>query len=99
MYGFRPHRNVLSCHFLVSTLMQLVQAKRVQGFYAAAMDLKSAYDTVSRPLLWQQLTRIGCSAHTLLVLENIYSDTQYALSAAGHVCAPFAGGLFDQLNR
>jgi hypothetical protein len=89
MYGFRPRRNVLLCHFILATLMQSVHARVTPPFYVAAMDLQAAYDTVDRGLLWQQLHDMGCSQHFVSILQNIYSSTQYALSVDGHMCPPF----------
>jgi hypothetical protein len=90
MFGFRPKRGITACQFVTMTMMQAAENGHLRsGFYAAAMDLNKAYDGVNRELLWQQLHDIGCSRHFVRILQDIYSDTSYALMLRQHVCTPF----------
>lgn len=71
--GFRSGRGCQDNIFCLMTLSQMFMArkKKLIGIF---VDFKRAFDSVSHPLLWQKLYRLGISRKLICILNNIYSN-------------------------
>jgi hypothetical protein len=61
--------------------------------YLAFVDLKQAYDRVSRPLLWTALDFIGVQGAFLAAIQSLYSDVQMAVRLPSGPSPYFPCGL------
>ncbi|CAJ1066317.1 uncharacterized protein LOC109084930 [Xyrichtys novacula] len=63
---------------MVFVLRQLLEKSREQckDLYIAFIDLSKAFDTVSRELLWKQLSKLGVPSKFLSVLQQLYDGMQ-----------------------
>lgn len=55
--------------------------------YACFLDLKAAYDSVQRPLLWQALQRLGVHGRMLAALQSLYEDSTVRINITGKLGA------------
>ncbi|KAK4695381.1 hypothetical protein P7C70_g8559, partial [Phenoliferia sp. Uapishka_3] len=66
--GYRTEANILTLDHILD------QARRAgKDVYVAFVDLKKAFDTVSRGLLWQKLQHLGCSDKVFDLICTLYS--------------------------
>ncbi|KAK4695036.1 hypothetical protein P7C70_g8630, partial [Phenoliferia sp. Uapishka_3] len=66
--GYRTEANILTLDHI------LEQARRAgKDVYVAFVDLKKAFETVSRGLLWAKLRRLGYSGKVFDLLRTLYS--------------------------
>ncbi|KAK4702956.1 hypothetical protein P7C70_g3260, partial [Phenoliferia sp. Uapishka_3] len=66
--GYRTEANILTLDHILN------KARRAgQDVYVAFVDLKKAFDTVSRGLLWQKLRLLGCSGKVFDLIRTMYS--------------------------
>ena len=68
--------------FVVRTLIEKAKADR-QPLYSCFVDLKKAYDTVPRDLLWEKLQRIGVHGAFLRGVQALYADVPMAVQFEG----------------
>ena len=80
--AFRPHLSTLHPTFALQTMIDLAKSKR-KTLYCCFLDLKSAYDTVDRPLLWTVLARLGIHDQMLHAIQSLYAVAQYAMKVGG----------------
>ena len=66
--GFRPDRSTTDIMFVVRRLQE-VGRKAGVTLFMCFIDLKMAYDTVDRTLLWQVLTCIGVPPQMTAVIR------------------------------
>jgi len=64
----------------ILTLNLIAQRRREFGSptYAAYVDLRSAFDSISRPALWLLLSRLGIPGKIINLMKSLYDQ-----SAAG----------------
>ena len=56
--------------------------------YVCFLDLKSAYDRVSRPVLWQVLQRLGLHGSMLQAIQSLYGSATVAMKISGRQGLP-----------
>ena len=69
--GFHPHRSTTNIMFTVHRLQEMGRKARVPLF-VCSIDLKKAYDSVNRTLLWQVLTRFEVPPQMLEVIRQLH---------------------------
>ena len=85
--GFRKGRCASDNLFVLNTIM--AKAKECgQQVHRAFIDIKKAYDTVSREILWNKLSRLGFGPIFIKCLKNIYSDDCITSSIGGRKTRP-----------
>ncbi len=80
--GFRPR---LSTAHQLFTLQHIIdkQLHNGQPLYCCFVDLKSAYDKVQRPNLWQTLRQLGITGNMLAAVQSLYSGSKMAIKING----------------
>jgi hypothetical protein len=80
-----------SCEELVVTLEALSHTRRVEGkpLFAAFLDLRKAFPSVRRELLWQRLYDMGVSTDFIRVLQSLYADTRATVRGPKGYTPPF----------
>ena len=69
--GFRPGKGCIDRLFTVVNMIH----NRLMGNksnFVAFIDLRKAYDSVNRDLLWKKLQRIGISKKMIIMIKNLY---------------------------
>ena len=86
--GFTPGKSTTD---RILALRVLVERRREfrQGFFAAYVDLKKAFDSVHREALWDLLGFRGIPAAILGLLVALYSGTESAVKCGGGVSSFF----------
>ena len=69
--GFRPGRTTMDHAFVLS---ELVRSRKSSGLdsHICFLDIRKAYDTVSRESLWKRLLDIGVDGKMWRVIRNMY---------------------------
>ena len=80
--GFRPKLSTLHSVFALQHFVDKAKADGDQ-LYTCFLDLKSAYDSVQRPLLWQVLQRLGVHGSMLAALQSLYRDSVLTINING----------------
>ena len=85
--GFRPGHSVIHQIF---SLQHMVDKQKQAGqcLYICFLDLKSAYDRVSRPVLWQDLQRLGLHGNMLQAIKGLYGSATVAVKINGQQGLP-----------
>ena len=96
--GFRVQRSPLDQALCLHDLMHDYFLKRHHYPCVAFLDIKSAYDTVDRRVVWRAL-QVGSdmSPPLLGLLMNLFDDVQVSVLISNHTSAPFhiATGLLQ----
>jgi exonuclease III len=82
--GFRRNLSTTDQLFLLQHFIDKHKHAR-KSLYACYVDLKSAYDLVSRPVLWWCIQRKGVHGTFLRALQSLYASPRYAISVGGLV--------------
>lgn len=80
--GFRPRFSTVHQLFTLQHFIDHRKAQKVPLF-CCFLDLKGAYDRVSRPLLWIALQRLGIHGHMLGAVQSLYSGCDIAINVDG----------------
>ena len=81
--GFRQGRGTLD---QIATLQEwIVQSKRdKRNRHMAFLDIKAAYDSVDRQLLWSKCRNRGVPLHTVQMLQSLFDTNEAFVAIAGH---------------
>jgi hypothetical protein len=80
--GFRKGRSGAENNFVLNTILAMCAAKGKKP-HMAFIDIKKAYDTVSREILWKKLTKLGLGGSFLGMLQAIYTDDRLVTEVNG----------------
>jgi len=86
--GFRSKRSTID---LIACLQEaIIQRRRINGRYPilAFLDIKAAYDTVLRPLLWNKIAKAGASTKLLAILRSLFDSNTSCVIVNGHMSDP-----------
>ena len=83
--GFRPDRSTTDVLFVVRRLQE-VGRKAGVSLHMCFTDLRKAYDTVDRTLLWQVLTRIGVPPQMIAVIRQLHDGMRACVRPDDGVC-------------
>lgn len=72
--GFRKGRSCLDNLFSLMSIIQIHLSKEKTVVYAAFIDFKGAFPSVSHHLLWKKLSNLGVSTKIIKILEQFYSN-------------------------
>lgn len=82
--GFRPRFSTVHQLFTLQHFIDHQKALKVPLF-CCFLDLKGAYDRVSRPLLWLALQRLGIHGHMLGAVQSLYANCYIAITVEGKI--------------
>lgn len=90
--GFRTRYRTGINTFVLS---QILQRARLEGrdLFVAFVDLKKAFDSVSRPLLWAKLRALGAQGRLFDLIRSIYGSLESVVRAGGEESDPFSGEM------
>ncbi|KAG0931012.1 hypothetical protein G6F32_011821 [Rhizopus arrhizus] len=88
--GFRPRRSALDQALCLHELMQSYYRRSHRFPVVAFLDIKSAYDTVDRRVIWDALSRSGASSPFLSLLVHLFDDVSVSVLVSNHSSAPFS---------
>ena len=82
--GFRKGRSGAENTFVLNTILAMCAAKGKKP-HLAFIDIKKAYDTVSREILWRKLIKLGLGGSFVGMLQAIYTDDRLVTEVNGEV--------------
>ncbi|KAG1437978.1 hypothetical protein G6F56_012842 [Rhizopus delemar] len=89
--GFRPRRSALDQALCLHELMQSYYRRSHRFPVVAFLDIKSAYDTVDRRVIWDALSQSGAASSPLLsLLVHLFDDVSISVLISNHSSAPFS---------
>ncbi|KAG1452232.1 hypothetical protein G6F56_007873 [Rhizopus delemar] len=88
--GFRPRRSALDQALCLHELMQSYYRRSHRFPAVAFLDIKSAYDTVDRRVIWDALFNSGASGPLLPLLVHLFDDVSISVLISNHSSAPFS---------
>ena len=81
--GFREDRRPEDHLFTLSTIIDYHKHHK-KPLYLCFVDVKSAYDTVNRGILWQILVRLGLGHSFVTLLNSLYNNNTRTITWKGH---------------
>jgi hypothetical protein len=86
--GFRQQRSCGDQIFVLRKLSDLALGAQ-QRVYVAFVDLRKAFDSISRPALWVILRRRGVPEELISILADLHRDTTCRVRVGGHRSGEF----------
>ena len=90
--GFRKLFRTADHIYVLKTIINMKMSKG-ERLYAAFIDFKKAYDTVSRSILLDSLHSIGVGSKFAENIKAIYNQVQYTIKVKGKVMDPISSNL------
>eukprot|EP00923_Selenidium_pygospionis_P040756 GHVN01070515.1.p1 GENE.GHVN01070515.1~~GHVN01070515.1.p1 ORF type:complete len:1235 (-),score=133.71 GHVN01070515.1:257-3961(-) len=91
-YGFRPARSCIDCIFIMRLLIEKSIEHR-QQLHAAFVDIRRAFDTLSRSHIFDTLVRRGAPPKLVRLIRHLHEGTTAQVEMNNEV-----GGLFHVEN-
>lgn len=88
--GFRPRRSALDQALCLHELMHAYFLKHHHYPVVAFLDIKSAYDTVDRQVIWNALESSGTPLPLLSLLSHLFDDVTVSVLLSNHSSSPFS---------
>lgn len=88
--GFRPERSPLDQALCLHDLIHDYFLTHHHHPVVAFLDIKSAYDTVDRRVIWDALARSSLPSPLLRLLIHLFDDVEVSVLISNHRSAPFA---------
>ena len=88
-HGFRTNRNCNQANYILNTIRNSCLKFGID-LYACYIDLKKAYDTVDRELLWKILKYIGLAPNLIAVIKALYDNSFSAIRLNGEISEFFS---------
>ena len=88
--GFRPGRSALDQALCLHDLMHTYFAHHHHFPTIAFLDIKAAYDTVDRRIIWNALARSNASPPLLSLLQHLFDDVSISVLLANQTSRPFS---------
>ena len=88
--GFRHRRSALDQVVCLQDL--ITQYFRLRHHYPvmAFLDIKAAYDTVDRQVIWDELTRADAPRSLVMLLQNMFNEVTVSVLLANHISTSFS---------
>jgi hypothetical protein len=87
--GFRIRRSALDQALCLHELIQIHRLRHRSDPVLAFLDIKAAYDTVDREIIWQRLYDHGTPAALTTLLQNMFDDVSITVVGNNYVSEPF----------
>jgi len=87
--GFRVGRSVEDNIFILNSIIEAAKWRR-SPLILAFIDVRKAYDTVNRAILWKKLGNMGISKAFVGLLQSLYRDTKRSIEWKSYITPAFA---------
>jgi hypothetical protein len=87
--GFRSRRSPLDQAMVLHDLIGIYRRQHRAYPVVCFLDIKAAYDTVDRRVVWQSLARTGTPAGYLGLLAHLFEDVHVSVSIDNHSSTAF----------
>ncbi|KAG0996410.1 hypothetical protein G6F25_013838 [Rhizopus arrhizus] len=77
--GFRPQRSALDQALCLHDLIQEYNRRRRHFPVVAFLDIKAAYDTVDRRVIWQSLLAVSAPFALVSILAHLFDDVSISV--------------------
>ncbi|KAG2171654.1 hypothetical protein INT43_008034, partial [Umbelopsis isabellina] len=86
--GFRPQRSAMDQALCLHELMHMQRQRQHRPTVVAFLDIKSAYDTVDRNIIWQTLASHGTNTGLLSLIKHLFDDVTTSVLLSNQTSAP-----------
>ena len=86
--GFRKERSTIDMIFTARQLQEMSREQH-QNLYMVFIDIKKAYDTVNREMLWNIMHKFGCPDKFISIVRAFHDGMKASVSVGGNETAPF----------
>jgi hypothetical protein len=86
--GFRPQRSAMDQALCLHELMHMQRQRQHRPTVVAFLDIKSAYDTVDRNIIWQALAVHGTNKGLLSLLQNLFDEVTTSVLLSNQTSSP-----------
>jgi hypothetical protein len=86
--GFRPQRSSLDQALCLHELMHMFRVRHHRRPTVAFLDIKSAYDTVDRRIVWDALYLANAHPPLISLLQHMFDDVTTSVILSNHVSSP-----------
>ncbi|KAK4700299.1 hypothetical protein P7C70_g5950, partial [Phenoliferia sp. Uapishka_3] len=80
--GFRRRHRTENNMFILHAAIQRAQVDK-KDVHVAFVDLQKAFDTVSRPLLWERLRALGAGGPMFAIIQTMYAELHTIVRTQG----------------
>ena len=87
--GFRPGKSCQDQVFILETIADLRKQRKNKGTYWCLIDLKKAFDSVSRQQLYDTMRSRGVETETVAMLAEMWNNETSRLLLNGNPHRPF----------
>jgi hypothetical protein len=87
--GLRVRRSALDQALCLHELIQIHRLRHRCDPVLAFLDIKAAYDTVDREVIWQRLYEHGTPTPMITLLQNMFDEVTITVVGNNYVSAPF----------
>jgi hypothetical protein len=83
--GFRPRRRAMNQALCLHEIMSLYHIRHRQWPVIAFLDIKAAYDTVDRQIIWDALAENNAPSPFLALLSHMFNDVSICVLLENHL--------------
>jgi len=87
--GYRKGRSAIDNIYVINTAVEAELKKDKGKLYAFFSDLKAAFDTVDRSLLYDKMKKLGIREEQINAIRNIYNETSNVVKINNLTSEPF----------
>jgi len=80
--GFRKHFSTADNMFVLYALINILRTQK-KKLFCAFIDLKAAFDTINRSLLWYKLGKYSINGNFLNIVKNMYNNAKSCIMCNG----------------
>ena len=91
--GFLKGHRTSDHTFVVNTLINKIVKGKGRQLFSAFIDLRKAYDSVCRPLLFKMLWNYGFEGPFLTILKSLYGNVKQSIKLQNVLIEPIATTL------
>lgn len=86
--GFRPQRSALDQALCLHEIMHMFRVRHHRPPTVAFLDIKSAYDTVDRRVVWNALYQANTHPPLISLLQNLFDEVSSSVVISNHLSPP-----------
>jgi len=86
--GFRPRRSAMDQALCLHEMMHLFRLEHHRPPVIAFLDIKAAYDTVDRNVIWTALAATSTPPPLLSILRHLFDDVTTSVLLSNHLSPP-----------
>ena len=83
-FGFRKGRSTVDATFILHSIVEMFLSEN-KRLYAGFVDLRKAFDSINRNVLWLKLYKLGISGKMLRIIRSMYTIVKSCVKQCGQL--------------